>query len=266
MAQRLPTTFYPSMVCASEYAPDTLDGFIAHIHPLTPLLDAMPNTVFFIKNTQARYVFINHTLQVRLGLKQKTHIIGQTCEQIFNGKQGKTYTLQDFKVLEGKAIVDKLELHTYLSGQLGWCITHKIPIYNQTGDIIAMAGVSIDIDKHSSHRLHHHERLGRVVEYLEEHLEQKLNIHQLAKHANISISQLERLFRAVLGLSPRQMIQKMRLELAVNLLQHSNQSVVEIAIQCGYSDHSAFSRQFKQLTGLSPSEFRRDCHAKYQPS
>lgn len=236
--------------------PKTLTEFINHIELLMPLLDSIPNMVFFIKNTEAQYITINQTLVKRLGFSQKNEILGLTSEQIFKKNQGNDYTAQDYKVLEGKEIKDKLELHTYLSGQLGWCITQKIPIYNQNNQIIAMAGISIDIDKDNGHILKQHKRLALAVDFIQQHLEQKISVAMIATHINMSVSQLERTFKSVLNISPLQMIQKLRLELALSLLKDSNKPIVEIALLCGYADHSTFSRQFKQLTGRSPSAFR----------
>ena len=54
----------------------------------------------------------------------------------------------------------------------------------------------------------------------------------------------------------RQMINKARLDEGSRLLLHTELPITEIALRCGYTDHSAFSRQFRALTGLSPSQYR----------
>lgn len=241
----------------TDIAPQNLAHFISQISLLMPLLDRIPTMVFFIKNTQAQYVLINQTLVNRLGFNQKVDILGLTSEKIFGNHQGDDYTAQDFKVLNGKAIQDKLELHIYQSGQLGWCITQKIPIYDNQNNIIAMAGISLDVDKDSGHILKQHRRLALAVDFIKDNLEQKISVAVIAKEVNMSISQLERVFKSVLNLSPLQMIQKLKLELAISLLKDSNKPIIEIALLCGYADHSTFSRQFKQLTGRSPSAFRQ---------
>ncbi|MNR53209.1 Melibiose operon regulatory protein [compost metagenome] len=70
------------------------------------------------------------------------------------------------------------------------------------------------------------------------------------------MAQLERHCKRVFQLTPRQMIHKARLEEASRLLLETEQPITEIALRCGYTDHSAFSRQFRALTGLSPSQYR----------
>ncbi|WP_351019920.1 helix-turn-helix transcriptional regulator, partial [Shewanella sp. AC91-MNA-CIBAN-0169] len=76
--------------------------------------------------------------------------------------------------------------------------------------------------------------------FVRAHLDQKMNIAQLADLANLSVSQLERTFKAVLNMSPLQFVQKLRLEYAVKLLARHEVSVTQISLNCGYSDHSAF--------------------------
>lgn len=236
---------------------DDIESFLANLRPIMPLLDLLPNVVFFVKNTQAEYVLVNRTLQNRLGVKNEDHLIKKTAEELFVGKQGYEYLLQDLDVLAGNPIVDKLELHTYASGRLGWCITHKIPIYHHSLGVVAMVGVSIDIDKDNGQRLKNHEKLASLLEYIHANIEQKITVSSMAEQAGLSISALERSLKSLLGLSPLQILQKIRLERAIELLKDSQEPIVSIAILCGYGDHSAFSRQFKQLTGLSPTEFRK---------
>ncbi|MNR40249.1 HTH-type transcriptional regulator ChbR [compost metagenome] len=52
------------------------------------------------------------------------------------------------------------------------------------------------------------------------------------------------------------MIQKVRLEHAHRLL-HSDMPITDVALLCGYTDHSAFTRQFKALTGFTPRQYRQ---------
>ena len=83
----------------------------------------------------------------------------------------------------------------------------------------------------------------------------KLTDDDLTQIAGLSVAQLERHCKRIFQLTPRQMIHKARLGAASQLLA-GELPITEIALQCGYTDHSAFSRQFKALTGLSPTAYR----------
>ncbi|WLP95719.1 AraC family transcriptional regulator [Psychrobacter sp. M13] len=252
---RLPVSLSQSM---ADYNPDSSEVFTGSVSLLLPLFDTLSNVVFFVKDEQARYQLANKTLLKRCKLHKHEEIIGFTSEQMFSHQQSKDYILQDKKVLqEGKVIVDNLELHSYASGKLGWCITNKLPIYDKKQQIIAMVGISVDIDEDNERILRKHARLAAVAQFVRNHLDQKIHISQLAELANLSLSQLERTFKAVLNMSPLQFVQKIRLEYAIKLLAMPEMSVTQISLNCGYSDHSAFSRQFKQFTGMSPTQFRQ---------
>lgn len=242
----------------TAYRPESREAFIGNISLLLPLLDTLKNVVFFVKDEQARYQLANKTLLKRCKLHKHEDIVGFNSEEMFSHHQSKDYILQDMKVLrEGKSIIDNLELHSYASGQLGWCITNKLPIYDKSKQIVAMVGISVDIDEDNERILRKHARLAEVAQFVHSHLDQKINIGHLAELANLSLSQLERTFKAVLNMSPLQFIQKLRLEYAIKLLASPEISVTQISLNCGYSDHSAFSRQFKQFTGMSPTQFRQ---------
>ena len=62
--------------------------------------------------------------------------------------------------------------------------------------------------------------------------------------------------KRVFQLTPGQLITQARIQLASRLLQETADSVAEIALACGYCDHSAFTRAFREATGVTPSQFR----------
>jgi transcriptional regulator GlxA family with amidase domain len=68
---------------------------------------------------------------------------------------------------------------------------------------------------------------------------------------------MERLMQSVLGVSPRQLLTRQRVEAAAALLRSTGNSLGDIALECGFCDQPTFCRQFKTLTGLSPGAYRR---------
>lgn len=241
--------------------PTDLPTLLASLAAVTPLLDALPGVVFFIKDTQARYVMVNQTLAQRCGFKDKRALLGRTAEDVFPSRFGPLYTAQDMQVLDGGSrLEDQLELHLYPGRLFGWCLTHKLALRNAAGDVIGMAGVSCDLQAaQTAHPAY--EKLAAVDDYIRRHYARPISLAELTAIAELSVAQLERLCKRIFQLTPRQMIHKARLGSATQLLQ-GELPITEIALRCGYTDHSAFSRQFKALTGLSPSQYR-DAHRNH---
>jgi AraC-like DNA-binding protein len=86
--------------------------------------------------------------------------------------------------------------------------------------------------------------------------EDGLRLEALARASGLSLDRFERLVKRVFDLTPRQLLAKTRVEAASRLLLGAR-SVAEVAHACGYADHSAFTRQFHAVVGLTPREFRR---------
>lgn len=85
---------------------------------------------------------------------------------------------------------------------------------------------------------------------------QALSLDQLAAQLNISVRQLERLFKECTGQSPQAYGRGMRLRLAAWLLTHSKKTISVIAATCGFSDASHLGREFRSTFGIPPSVWR----------
>lgn len=239
-----------------QHRPETLEQLLAGVALVLPMLDVIPNAAIFIKDVQARYVMANQTLVQRCGLKQLQPLLGRTSAEVFPEQLGPGYTEQDRRVLEqGFVLEDQLELHLYGSREPGWCLTHKRPLYNRKGEIMGLVGISVDLQSASATHPAY-QRLAAVDEHIRTHFHRRVSLGELTRIAGISVAQLERYCKRVFHLTPRQMIQKVRLEHAHRLL-HSDMPITDVALQCGYTDHSAFTRQFKALTGFTPRQYRQ---------
>jgi AraC-like DNA-binding protein len=219
------------------------------------LFDLLADVVFFVKDAEGRYVLVNVTLMRRCGLQDKRGLIGRTPLDVFPAELGASYAAQDRQVITtGEPIHDRLELHLYPNRAPGWCLTHKIPLFDRDGQIVGLAGISRDLrmpDKeHPVYR-----RIAVAVTYIQEHYDEPLRVEELARIAKISVAQFERYLQRIFDLTPKQLIIKTRLDAAAHLLA-GDRSVAEIALSCGYADHSAFSRQFRVIVGLSPIKYR----------
>ncbi|GAA6120934.1 AraC family transcriptional regulator [Acidovorax sp. FG27] len=237
------------------YRPENIEQLVSNMWLLLPILDAVPNAAIFIKDAHGRYLLANRTLVERCGLNHLKRLIGKTSAEVFPTQLGSAYTEQDQRVLEqGVVLGDQLELHLFVSREPGWCLTHKRPVRGRDDQIIGLIGISLDLPSASgTHPAY--PRLVAVDEHIRNHFHGAVTMKELTCIAGMSVAQLERYCKRIFHLTPRQMIHKARLEHAHRLL-HTDLQITEIALQCGYTDHSAFTRQFKLLTGLTPSQYR----------
>jgi AraC-like DNA-binding protein len=83
----------------------------------------------------------------------------------------------------------------------------------------------------------------------------QISISELSKRNFTTVRQLERNFKKLIGLSPKEYSNIIRFQNALSLIKNSSQrrSLLDIAFECGYYDHSHLSNEIKQKTGLSPS-------------
>src|SRR5580692_146497 len=100
-------------------------------------------------------------------------------------------------------------------------------------------------------------QLEKVIEFIGKHLDDDLDLTQLSEVACFSKYHFHRLFTAYTGLSLQQYIRWLRLKRAAHqLIVDKEKSIIEIAMNAGFESHEAFTRAFKQICGVSPSEFR----------
>ncbi|CAJ9974675.1 AraC family transcriptional regulator [Burkholderia pseudomallei] len=245
----------PSSGAALEGDDDGFAAMLAHFAQLEPVFDALPDVAFFVKDVRARYALVNRTLAQRCGYKDKRDLYGKAADEVFPRRFGRSYVEQDLTIIAGgRQLTDQLELHLYSGRQPGWCLTCKEPLRNAQGRIVGIAGLSRDLRAHeSSHPAY--SRIADVVRYIHAHYVQPLNLKYLAGMAGMSVAQLERYFHKVFHLTPRQMLLKARLDAATALLV-THDKVTDVAALCGYTDHSAFTRQFKATVGVTPTEYR----------
>ena len=228
------------------------DPFVAEA-----VFDCLPDTVFFIKDLDGCYVAANRTLVERCGLQDKSEILGRRPSDVLGETLGRGYESQDRAVLEtGQKLVDQLELHTVRSKDVGWCLTTKMPLFRKDGSIAGLVGVSRDLrlpDMTSDD----FEHISEAIRYAEENIARRPAVPELAAIANMSVYQLDRRMQRVFGLTTGQWVLKTRISHASNLLVETDLPVAAVALEAGYADQSAFTRQFRRSTGLSPSEYRR---------
>lgn len=106
-------------------------------------------------------------------------------------------------------------------------------------------------------------RIQTLLGYLHSHYAEPVTIQALADAAYISKTECQRCFRACLGQSPYQYLQRYRLQMAASLLETTSRTVTETAAGVGFASCSSFIQQFRLAYGVTPGAYRK---AKRAPS
>lgn len=256
MAQNYGCTVKSDILAKAGLAAGAITNPLAVLTMIEQVFDHVPETVFFIKDRRGLYVAVNQTLVERCGLREKRELLGRHVRAVFPKELAERYANQDETVLRtGHPIIDRLELHWYVRRQSGWCLTTKLPWRDEAGNIAGLVGISRDL-RAPGDRETIPKSLAATLEYLETHCADPISPASLARHAGLSPVRFARLIKRIFRMTPHQLITQTRLAAASHLLRETDRSVADIAFDCGFYDHSAFTRAFRSVTDLTPTQFR----------
>lgn len=95
--------------------------------------------------------------------------------------------------------------------------------------------------------------------YVAQHFsEQDCGLHSIAAHVNFSPAYLNVIFKAETGMTVKQYLIEVRMQMAQRMLREGNTRVADIALTCGYSNANYFSKAFKEYAGVTPGEYREN--------
>lgn len=172
---------------------------------------------------------------------------------IFKGKSDllpKIFKITENELEEVLPLIEKLELElgkhlpghqfmaTALFMQIVMCLARMIG-----GQVENSSSPLIDI--------------SRVIEYFHRHFTEAISIRKLAQDMGMSMSSLLRHFKQITGVPPKEYVIRLRINHACELLNFTNYNIKEIVAECGFNDSNYFSRGFRKITGVSPTEFKK---------
>jgi AraC-like DNA-binding protein len=100
-------------------------------------------------------------------------------------------------------------------------------------------------------------RVAAAIAFLEDRYGRHVSLAETARAANVSANTLIRLFRQTTGVPPIEYLIRLRVWKACEQLSRPDRSIKEVAFDVGFNDTNYFARQFRQVMGMSPTEFRR---------
>ena len=101
-------------------------------------------------------------------------------------------------------------------------------------------------------------RLQRVLQFVDENLQNSIALKDLAAIANLSPFYFARAFRSITGSSPQRYVRQRRLEKAKEFLVDGDTSLADIAFTCNFSSQSSFTRAFTRAFGIAPGKYREN--------
>jgi PAS domain S-box-containing protein len=218
------------------------------------LVEGLPQVMASAKDTQGRYLYVNRGFVDRVGQSARS-ITGLTVTDLFAPELAASYAAQDAEILRtGNALSGHLELIVRTDGQLGWYLTSKSRLVADGGEALGVAVLSVDLQAHMDSA---HAGLAQALDEVRRRIDEPWRVSEIALIAGLSTKQLERVTHRTLGLPPRAILQRLRIEHAVRLMSVTSMTMGEIAPACGFYDQSSFTRQFRAVLGLTPGAYRR---------
>ncbi len=234
-----------------------LSGVSPLIHSAMKLFEFLPDVNFFVKNLKSEFVYANPGFIEMLGARKLEDILGKTDYDFSPRELANHFVRDDRQVMRSrKPMASRVELVPNADRSISWHVTTKIPVQDARGNVIGLAGFTRDLTR-AMETAGRYRDMAVVMEYLDRHFPEPVTVQQLATLTHLSLSQFERRFKALFQVTPVQYLIRLRLNKACQMLAGSSTKITEIAVQCGFYDHSHFVRQFSATFGLSPSAYRR---------
>ncbi|WP_276943711.1 AraC family transcriptional regulator [Ferrimicrobium acidiphilum] len=233
--------------------------------PLMSLFEGLPHVMFSLKGIDGRYMVANQAFAERASCKSPAAVRGKRAADLFAPELAASYEAQDAALLQSaRPMLRQLELVTRPDGKLGWYVTNKSLLVGTDGSPKAIAAASVDeqspVDRAGI------SELESIIVYVHEHFGEPLTVAELAVNAKMSPELLGRRMQRLLGLSPQQLIMRVRVEEAFHRVVHSTIPLVDIALTCGFYDQATMTRQVKYLLGISPGALRTGTRQSQQDS
>ena len=101
------------------------------------------------------------------------------------------------------------------------------------------------------------QRFFKSIEYIEQHLHDKISVHEIAAASHYSTYHYSRVFKALVGDTPKEYLRKRRLTLAAKRLLTEEVGILDLALDCQFDSQEAFTRAFKALFNMTPAQYRK---------
>ena len=220
------------------------------------LFDHLPQVCLFVKDAEGRFVKANPAEFDLHGCTREAEMLGKTDFDYHPPALAAQYVEEDRRVMKSrKPLADQVWLVMDHNRMPRWYVCTKIPLLHPRGRAIGVAGVMRPYD-HAGPSPVQYNRLTPVMDFVLKRYGERIDAAQMAALANLSVSQFQREFQKLFGMSPGEYLLRVRLHMARRRLEESDQPLGTVALECGFYDQSHFNRAFRAQVGLAPRAYR----------
>lgn len=219
------------------------------------MFDQQPNVFFFVKDRESRLIAASEPTWTRLGLESEAEVIGRLDEDFYPEQAAKSFRADDALVFRtGKPLINRLEVWYDEQRTLNWFLTTKVPLRGKNGKIIGLMGFTRRDEGRSRHQPSSEVTL--IVSHIQKNTSRILSTAELARECGLSERTLYRKIHQALGVTPYELMLRIRIESAAEALIQTTDKVIDIAQAHAFCDQSAFTQHFRKRIGLTPKQFR----------
>jgi len=102
------------------------------------------------------------------------------------------------------------------------------------------------------------QRFFKSIDFIEQHLYDKISVHEIAAASHYSTYHFSRIFKALVGDTPKEYLRKRRLTVAAKRLLTDDVAILDLAMDCQFDSQEAFTRAFKALFNVTPAQYRKE--------
>jgi len=238
--------------------------FIEQIGDFRQILDALellPGTMFAIKNLESRYVYMSVALRRAIHVNFPEDVIGKTDFDLFPKIIAESFRQNDLLVFQHeKPLLNEVHLTSFFANAPIWSFSSKFPIHTVKREVIGLVIINEAYEDVMGKQAELNQLLP-AIDYVSKHYAQSITIRELAAVCQISASHFMRIFKTSLHMTAYSFVERVRMYHAIEALKSGTASITQIALDCGFYDHSAFVKRFKKFTGTTPLRYRRSHRA-----
>jgi AraC-like DNA-binding protein len=182
---------------------------------------------------------------------------GTVDEEYFPRHIAESFVRDDLKVIRtGVPLINRVAVWYNEQRILDWFVKCKFPLRDHRGKI---AGLIVSIQNYDGIRDAQtpFSEVSRAIDYIRENSRERISVPKLAANSGVSPRHLNRRFQSAFGVSAQAFLAKTRIQATIDALLRTAKPISEIALEFGFFDQSAFTRQFRENTGFTPKQFRQ---------